>query len=51
MRMTNDFRAVEYEGGVGLCETVQHPSTFDFVVVARTMEERMVKPTASGGGL
>lgn len=32
-----------HAGGVGLCETVQHMSMFDYVAVSRTMEGRMIE--------
>lgn len=32
-----------HAGGVGLCETVQHLSMFDFVAVSGTMEGRMIE--------
>jgi L-fuconate dehydratase len=32
-----------HAGGVGLCETVQHMSMFDFVAVSGTMEGRMIE--------
>jgi L-fuconate dehydratase len=32
-----------HAGGVGLCETVQHLSFFDFVAVSGTMEGRMIE--------
>jgi L-fuconate dehydratase len=34
---------IPHAGGVGLCETVQHLSMYDFVSVSRTMEERMIE--------
>ena len=34
---------IPHAGGVGLCETVQHLSMFDFVAVSRTMEGRMIE--------
>ena len=34
---------IPHAGGVGLCETVQHLSMFDFVSVSRTMDGRMIE--------
>ena len=34
---------IPHAGGVGLCETVQHLSMFDFVAVSRTTEGRMIE--------
>jgi L-fuconate dehydratase len=34
---------IPHAGGVGLCETVQHLSMFDYVGVSRTMDGRMIE--------
>ena len=34
---------IPHAGGVGLCETVQHLSMFDYVAVSGTMEGRMIE--------
>ena len=34
---------IPHAGGVGLCETVQHLSMFDFVAVSQTMDGRMIE--------
>ena len=34
---------IPHAGGVGLCETVQHMSMFDFVAVTGTMDGRMIE--------
>jgi L-fuconate dehydratase len=34
---------IPHAGGVGLCETVQHLSMYDFVAVSRTMDGRMIE--------
>ncbi len=34
---------IPHAGGVGLCETVQHLSMYDFVAVSTTMEGRMIE--------
>ncbi|MES2093569.1 MAG: enolase C-terminal domain-like protein [Actinomycetota bacterium] len=34
---------IPHAGGVGLCETVQHLSMFDFVAVSGTMDGRMIE--------
>ena len=34
---------IPHAGGIGLCETVQHLSMFDFVGVSRTMDGRMIE--------
>lgn len=36
-------RVCPHAGGVGLCESVQHLSMFDFVAVSRTFDERMIE--------
>ncbi|HET6627844.1 MAG TPA: enolase C-terminal domain-like protein [Nocardioidaceae bacterium] len=36
-------RVCPHAGGVGLCETVQHLSMFDFVAVSGTLQNRMIE--------
>lgn len=48
---TNERHCAGNDGGVGPCETEEHLSMLDFVPVARTSEERVLKLKASRDGL